>query len=55
MKSSNLAMSRFRAYSIGSLYSSARDVFNNTLTDITNTYDEVAKKTQEIIDKISIG
>merc|ERR1711957_490359 len=38
MKSSNLAMSRFRAYSIGSLYSSARDVFNNTLTDITNTY-----------------
>ena len=47
-------MSRFRAYSIGSLYSSARDVFNNTLTDIVNTYDEVAKKTEEIIAKIGV-
>jgi hypothetical protein len=52
LKSSNLAMSRFRAYSIGSLYSSARDVFNNTLTDIVKTYEDVAQKTQDIIDKI---
>lgn len=47
-------MSRFRQYSIGSLYSSARDIFNKTITDITNTYDEVAKKTEEIIKNIGI-
>jgi len=47
-------MSRFRQYSIGSLYSSARDVFNKTITDIKNTYDDVAQKTKEIIDKIGI-
>jgi hypothetical protein len=48
-------MSRFRQYSIGSLYSSARDIFNKTITDITQTYDEIAKKTKEIIDKIGVN
>jgi hypothetical protein len=47
-------MSRFREYSIGSLYNSAKDVFNKTITDVVNTYEEVASKTKEIIDKINI-
>ncbi len=49
MKSSNLSMSRFRQYSIGSLYSSARDVFNKTITNIIDTYNDVKTKTEEII------
>lgn len=52
LKSSNLSMSRFRQYSIGSLYNSARDIFNSTLTEIEKTYNEVAEKTKTIIESI---
>jgi hypothetical protein len=54
LKSSNLSMSRFREYSIGSLYNSAKDVFNKTITDVVSTYEDIASKTKEIIDKINV-
>lgn len=47
-------MSRFREYSIGSLYNSARDVFNKTISDVVSTYNDIATKTDEIIKKINI-
>lgn len=49
LKSSNLAMSRFRQYSIGSLYNSARDAFNNTINTLINTWDTVKNKTNNIL------
>ena len=41
LQSANLSMEKFRQYSIGSLYSSAVNVFNKTITDIVNTYNNV--------------
>jgi hypothetical protein len=49
LKSSNLAMSRFRQYAVGSLYNSAKDAFNTTMTTLKNTWEDVKKKTNEII------
>lgn len=51
LKSSNLSMSRFRQYTIGSLYNSAQDVFKQTVTTLINTYNDVATKVNEIINK----
>lgn len=48
LQSSNLSMSRFRMYSIGSLYVSARDAFNSTLNTLTATWESVKNKTSEI-------
>lgn len=55
MKSSNLSMSRFRQYSIGSLYNSAKDAFNKTIGEIVNTYNDVKTKTEEIIKGLSVS
>lgn len=49
LKSSNLSMSRFRMYSIGSLYNSAKDAFNSTISSIVSTYNDIKTKTADII------
>jgi hypothetical protein len=49
LKSSNLSMSRFRQYAVGSLYNSARDAFNTTISVLQNTWEDVKNKTQDII------
>ena len=41
LKSANLAMSKFKQYSIGSLYKSVRDVFNNTMEQIKDMWGDV--------------
>lgn len=48
LKTSNLAMSKFKQYSIGSLYNSAKGVFNSTLEDIKKSWDEVKKAIAQI-------
>ncbi len=48
-------MSRFRQYSIGSLYNSAKDAFNKTIGDIVNTYNDVKTKTEDIIKGLSVS
>jgi len=48
-------MSRFRQYSIGSLYNSAKGAFNKTLDSIINTYNDVKSKTEEIIKGLSVS
>jgi hypothetical protein len=48
LKSSNLSMSRFRQYAVGSLYNSAKDVFNKTINDIVATFSDVEKKVDEL-------
>jgi hypothetical protein len=42
-------MSRFRQYAVGSLYNSAKDAFNTTLTTLQTTWDTVKAKTDNII------
>ena len=54
MKSSNLSMSRFRQYSIGSLYNSAKGAFVSTIEKIKDTYNDVKTKTDEIIKGLSV-
>ena len=49
LKSSNLAMSRFRMYAVGSLYNSAKDAFNTTMSTLKNTWESVKKTTEDII------
>lgn len=49
LKSSNLAMSKFKQYSIGSLYNSAKDIFNKTVEGAKSTWDEVKKAAEEIL------
>ena len=51
LKSSNLSMSRFRQYAVGSLYNSAKDAFNKTIDKIVSTYNDVANKIDELIGK----
>jgi hypothetical protein len=51
LKSSNLSMSRFRQYSVGSLYNSAKDAFNKTVATLITTYEDVASKVNEIVGK----
>jgi hypothetical protein len=51
LKSSNLSMSRFRQYAVGSLYNSAKDAFNTTIQTLINTYQDVANKVDEIVNK----
>jgi hypothetical protein len=48
-KSSNLSMSRFRQYAVGSLYNSAKDAFNKTMETLKNTWEDVKTTTDEII------
>lgn len=48
-------MSRFRQYSIGSLYDSAKGAFNKTINDIVGTYNDVKSKTDEIIKGLSVS
>lgn len=49
LQSSSLSMSRFRQYSVGSLFNSAVGVFNNTIGKIKDTYKDVANQAQGII------
>ena len=49
LQSSGLSMSRFRQYSIGSLFTSAKGVFNNTINKVKDTYDKVKNKAEDII------
>ena len=48
LKSSNLSMSRFRQYAVGSLYNSAKDAFNKTITQIVDTFEDVKKQINNI-------
>ncbi len=50
LKSSNLSMSRFRQYAVGSLYNSAKDAFNKTIETLKNTWEDVKGQTEKIID-----
>jgi hypothetical protein len=49
LKSSNLSMTRFRQYAVGSLYNSAKWAFNTTITTLQNTWDLVKNKTDDIV------
>lgn len=51
LQSSNLSMSRFRQYSIGSLFNSAKGVFNTTITKLKDTYEDVVKGAEDFINK----
>lgn len=51
LKSSNLSMSRFRQYAVGALYNSAKDAFNKTVQTLIDTYQDVAGKVDEILNK----
>jgi len=53
LKSSNLSMSRFRQYAIGSLYNSAKSAFNSTIATLVSTYDNVANKTSSLVKGIT--
>jgi len=48
-KSSNLSMSRFRQYAVGSLYNAAKDAFNSTMATLKNTWEDVKTTTDNII------
>lgn len=52
LQSSGLAMSRFRQYSVVDLYVGARDVFNNTIGQIKNTFDDIKNKTEQVLKDI---
>ena len=49
LQSANLSMARFKAYSIGSLFNSAKGVFNSTMSTIQTTYSNVASKVTSLI------
>ncbi len=49
MKSSNLSMKKFRKYAVGSLYNSAKDAFNSTISTLEKTWNDVKNKADEII------
>ena len=49
MSSANLSMQKFRQYSIGSLYSSALGIFNNTLNQVVQTYQGVKNQVTNLI------
>ena len=49
LQSSSLSMSRFRQYSVGSLFNSAKGVFNSTIEKIKDTYSDVAQNADNII------
>ena len=49
LKSSNLSMSRFRQYAVGSLYNSAKDAFNSTVLTLQNTWDLVVQTTNSVL------
>jgi hypothetical protein len=49
LKSSNLSMSRFRQYAVGSLYNSAKDAFNTTISTLQNTWNLVVNKTTDLV------
>jgi hypothetical protein len=42
-------MSRFRQYAIGSLYNSAKDAFNTTITTLQDTWESVKATTTKIL------
>jgi hypothetical protein len=48
LKSSNLSMSRFRQYAVGSLYNSAKDAFNKTVTTLVDTYNQVKAEVEKL-------
>ena len=45
-------MSRFRQYSIVDLYNSTKTVFEKTIDEIKTTFDDIANKTNSIINDI---
>lgn len=49
LKSSNLAMSKFKQYSIGSLYNSAKDIFNSTIGTLKDAYKEIQTKVEDLM------
>jgi hypothetical protein len=53
LQSSNLSMSRFRQYSVGSLYNSAKGIFNQTMTALQNTWADVTNTTLSILSNLS--
>lgn len=52
MQSSNLSMSRFRQYSIGSLFISAKGTFTDALDTIKTTYNDVSNKVNDIVNDV---
>lgn len=53
LKSSNMAMSRFRQYAVGSLYNSARDAFNKTVESLTTTWSTIKDSADDVLKKFS--
>jgi len=55
LQSSNLSLEKFRQYSIGSLYSAAVNVFNNTINDIVTTYQSVSTSVTNFTHNLSLS
>lgn len=47
-EAAELAMSRFRSYSIGSLYDSAADVFNQSLSELQSRWNAITEQADEV-------
>jgi hypothetical protein len=50
LQSASLSMSRFRRYSVGSLFRSAKGIYNSTIEQVKDTYDDVVNKAGELVD-----
>jgi hypothetical protein len=55
LKSSNLSMSRFRQYAVGSLYNSAKDAFNKTVDTLKNTWSSIESTANKVINDTKTG
>jgi hypothetical protein len=51
-KTANLAMSKFKQYSIGSLYKSVKDIFNNTMGHIKDKWEDVKETISNITNNV---
>jgi hypothetical protein len=50
-KSSNMSMSRFRQYSIGSLYNSVKSSLNVTVQKLKDTYNDISSTIDKMMNK----
>ena len=52
-KTSNLAMSKFKQYSIGTLYKSIKDIFNNTMGHIKDKWEDIKQTINNITTNVN--
>ena len=52
LKSSNMAFSKFKHYSIGNLYDNLCESFDNKKEEILNNFDEINNNVNEILKDI---